>query len=105
MSRRGDTDETSAPVFPAVSASPGPTPAVQSDPDSPVSSGSDHDLPRTDKGPWAPGPPPPSAPVDVDAHHDIPDGGLRAWLVVAGAFIDFTVAFGESPAPCHPLRQ
>jgi hypothetical protein len=29
----------------------------------------------------------------------IPDGGLRAWLVVLGGFLDFAIAFGESLSP------
>lgn len=35
----------------------------------------------------------------------VPDGGLRAWLVVAGGFLDYATAFGKSfllePARLH----
>lgn len=32
--------------------------------------------------------------VEAPGHITVPDGGLRAWLVVFGGFLNFTVAFG-----------
>ncbi|KAL6908311.1 MFS general substrate transporter [Trichoderma evansii] len=33
-------------------------------------------------------------PIVVDGSSSIPDGGVRAWLVVFGGFLDFAIAFG-----------
>lgn len=34
---------------------------------------------------------------DGSAAGAVPDGGLRAWLVVLGGFLDFAIAFGKTP--------
>lgn len=33
--------------------------------------------------------------LPVEAEDKIPDGGLRAWLVVLGAFLNFCTSFGK----------
>ncbi|KAM4066015.1 major facilitator superfamily protein [Hirsutella rhossiliensis] len=95
----------SVPAIPAIDGASDLAPASDEvehkpDPDSLASSNSDNDTPRTDKDPWAQAsqPLPSSSPAtDPDRELDrigIPNGGLRAWLVVVGAFIDFMVALG-----------
>lgn len=107
-------DETRAPampwraapndaVVPAIPATDGPfdlprttgVVELKSDPDSIASLNSDNDTPRTDKPsqPLRSSDPAPEKDRDADAT-DIPNGGLRAWLVVLGGFIDFMIALG-----------
>ncbi|KAF4509486.1 hypothetical protein G6O67_003657 [Ophiocordyceps sinensis] len=74
-----------------------PTPGtVESEPL--ASSSSDNDKPRTHKEPLdQTGRPLPSSGPGADQESSrvrLPNGGLRAWLVVLGAFINFAIALG-----------
>lgn len=75
-----------------------PTPGtVESEPL--ASSSSDNDKPRTHKEPLdQTGRPLPSSGPGADQESSrvrLPNGGLRAWLVVLGAFINFAIALGR----------
>ncbi|PHH76312.1 hypothetical protein CDD80_1654 [Ophiocordyceps camponoti-rufipedis] len=75
--------------------SEGPSTVVASEPAS--TSGSCFAGTQTEKQTWAESRPVLSScgsPVKESSETRLPDGGLRAWMVVAGGFLNFTVTFG-----------